>query len=220
MMVLFLLRRRPIPPSACAKSGRAAPEAPVADGPERQWRSRLCRLAAKAPTDAILAQRSAGEWASQRPGQGPEHALHQHDGATRMGAARKRERSAHDALGLRERQWQGQPVADAGEMLVVAAAHLPAPRGRGRDRHPHGPRRRGLSGRRLGRARQARDRARPPEDATAAGGPAHACAVLVVDTRQSQAPPRQWLLWQAALYLACLPACKANRNSPLRNAKT
>ena len=35
---------------------------------------------------------------------------------------------------------------------AVAAAHLPAPRGRGRDRHPHGPRRRGLSGRRLGRA--------------------------------------------------------------------
>ena len=85
---LGLFPRRP-----ARKSGRAAPEAPVADGPERQWRSRLCRLAAKAPTDAILAQRSAGEWASPSPGEGSQHLVHRHDAAMRLGAARELGRS-------------------------------------------------------------------------------------------------------------------------------
>ena len=149
------------------------------------------------PEDACIGTMARGEWVMFESLRSPHNALPSRETRARSAVAMRRNASGRCCARCRRREAAGGIVTRTG-----------------RDAEPFWPAARS-------RARQACDRARPPEDTKAAGGPAHACAHFVVGTRQSQAPPRQWLPWEAALYLAWKAsrplAWKASR--PLDTAK-
>ena len=132
------------------------------------------------------------------------------------GSARKLGRSAHDALGSRGDKSKVSRSRLRFREKAVVAAHLPAPRGRGRDRHPHGPRRRGLSGRRLGRApdRRAIEPDRPRTQRPRADPPTLAPFWSLTPDKARRHHDNGCFGRQ----LFILPG-KQSRHSPLRNAK-